>query len=171
MVFQMSFCLNFSRKIESDICVRVRKGRRIYNLIKKVQKYNLNDEKIEVLAVSYQKLQMSGTSKERRSSGWGGAHRNIFWLCFSNLLFGGTFWPKMWTISSFFGWHQKWCQYQPPLVDLVSSPRFDGKKFQTNRLFLAAETLMLKFSTNQVIVGLMLAICPSLRMKSDFTLL
>ena len=40
----------------------------IYNLMKRVQKYNHKSEKIEVHAVSYHKEQMSGTSKGRRQS-------------------------------------------------------------------------------------------------------
>ena len=41
--------------------------------MKRVQEYNQNGEKIEDLAGSYQKLQMSGTSKGRRHSERGGA--------------------------------------------------------------------------------------------------
>ena len=40
--------------------------------MKSVQKYNQNGEKIEFLAVYYQKFQMSGTSKGRRHSRRGG---------------------------------------------------------------------------------------------------
>ena len=46
--------------------------------MKRVQKYNQNGEKIEDLAGSYQKLQMSGTSKGRRHSGRGGALKIYF---------------------------------------------------------------------------------------------
>ena len=37
--------------------------------MERVQKYDQNDEKIKVLAVSNQKLQMRGTSKGRRQPG------------------------------------------------------------------------------------------------------
>ena len=46
--------------------------------MKRVQKNNQNGEKIEVLAVSNQKLQISGTSKRRRHSGRGGARKINF---------------------------------------------------------------------------------------------
>ena len=46
--------------------------------MKRVQKNNKNGEKIEVLAVSNQKLQTSGTSKRRRHSGRGGARKIYF---------------------------------------------------------------------------------------------
>ena len=78
MGFQVSFCLNFSQKIESNICLRVTNGTRIYDMMKREQKYNQNGEKIEILAVSYQKLQMSGTSKGRRHRGRGGARKIYF---------------------------------------------------------------------------------------------
>ena len=78
IVSQRSFCHNFGKKIESDLCVRVTKGRLIYNQMKRVQKNNQNGEKIEVLAVSNQKLLISGTSKSRRHSGRGGARKINF---------------------------------------------------------------------------------------------
>ena len=46
--------------------------------MKRVQKNNQNGEKIEVLAVSNQKLLISGTSKSRRHSGRGGARKINF---------------------------------------------------------------------------------------------
>ena len=46
--------------------------------MKRVQKNNQNGEKIEVLAVSNQKLQISGTSKRRRHSGRDGARKINF---------------------------------------------------------------------------------------------
>ena len=75
---QMSLCYNFSPKIESYICGKVTSGRLIYNQVERLQKYYLNGEKIKVLAVSNQKLQMSGTSKERRHSGRGGVRKIYF---------------------------------------------------------------------------------------------
>ena len=72
------FVIILVKKIESDLCVRVTKGRLIYNQMKRVQKNNQNCEKIEVLAVSNQNLQLSGTSKRRRHSGRGGTRKIYF---------------------------------------------------------------------------------------------
>ena len=44
----MSFCYNLSQKIEYYKCVRVTRGRLIYNQMQRVQKYDLNGEKIKV---------------------------------------------------------------------------------------------------------------------------
>ena len=75
---QMSLCYNFSPKIESYICVRVTRGRLIYNQFERVQKYYQNSEKIKVLAASNQKLQMRGISKGCRHSRQGGAQKTDF---------------------------------------------------------------------------------------------
>ena len=54
--------------------------------MKRVQKNNQNGEKIEVLAVSNQKLQISGTSKRRRHSGRGGDRKINLTLFFKSFV-------------------------------------------------------------------------------------
>ena len=71
-------CYNFSQKIESYKCVRVPRGRKIYNQLERVQNSDQNGEKIKVLAASNQKLQMRGISKGRRHSRRDGAKKNKF---------------------------------------------------------------------------------------------
>ena len=48
--------------------------------MERVKKYDQKGEKIKVLAVSNQKLQMCGISKGRRHSRWGGAQKQILTL-------------------------------------------------------------------------------------------
>ena len=77
---QMSLCYNFSPKIESYLCVRVTRGRLIYNQFERAQKYYQNGKKIKVLATSNQKLKMRGISKECPHSRRGGAQKTDFYL-------------------------------------------------------------------------------------------
>ena len=74
----MSLCYNFSAKIKSYVCVRVTRGRLIYNQIERVQKYYQNGGKIKVLAAWNQKLQLRWISKGCRHSRRGGAQKTDF---------------------------------------------------------------------------------------------